>query len=205
MTSGSFDTNIKLWDYRKKGCICTYRAHAKEVHCLKMSPDGRWIASGGNEGNVVIYDIVAGKIVTEFKGHGASITDVTFHPEEYLLASSSLDGTVKFWDLEQHQLISSSSYSSDMGPVRKIGFHPSGKALCASGRDCLKTFSWEPTRVLDTVKVSWGRPNDVAVLDQQLISCGYSTTNVSVYIVDLANVSPFGASSAKSTRDSPLR
>ena len=54
MATGSFDTNIKLWDYRKKGCILTYKAHAKDVHCLRLSPDGRWLASGGHEVTVIV-------------------------------------------------------------------------------------------------------------------------------------------------------
>lgn len=58
LASGSFDTSIKLWDYRKKKNILTYKVHTKDVHCLKLSPDGRWLASGGNEGTVMVCTFV---------------------------------------------------------------------------------------------------------------------------------------------------
>lgn len=41
----------QLWDIRRKGCIFTY-GHKLTVNSLKFSPDGQWIASGGEEGIV---------------------------------------------------------------------------------------------------------------------------------------------------------
>lgn len=188
MATGSFDTNIKLWDYRKKGCILTYKAHAKDVHCLRLSPDGRWLASGGHEGTVILYDIVASKMLTELKGHNQLITDVVFHPNEFLLSSSSTDGTVKFWDLEGFQEVSSTHH---LGPIRKISFHPDGKALLTGGKDYLRVFGWEPTKQYDLVEVNWGRLSDMSVLDEQLIAGTHSATNVSVYVVDIGGLQPF--------------
>ena len=52
--SGSGDTNLKLWDIRRKGCIFTYKGHSETVTCLKFSPDGQWVASGGEEGAVKV-------------------------------------------------------------------------------------------------------------------------------------------------------
>ncbi|UXI19326.1 Homeobox protein araucan [Sarcoptes scabiei] len=207
LASGSFDTSIKLWDYRKKTCIITYKIHSKDVHCLKLSPDGRWLASGGNEGSVMLYDIVAGKMLAELKGHSASVTDVVFHPNEFLLASSSSDGSVKFWDLESFMQVSCSL--PEMGAIRKIAFHPEGKSLIASGKDSMKIYGWEPSHLFDTVSTHWGRLNDMAVLDEQLVAGSYSTTNVSVFMVDLTVLQPFNyANRGKSNlydRDSVLR
>lgn len=54
LASGSADTNLKLWDIRRKGCIFTYKGHSKAVNTLKFSPDGQWIASAGEEGAVKV-------------------------------------------------------------------------------------------------------------------------------------------------------
>nr|XP_027199054.1 katanin p80 WD40 repeat-containing subunit B1-like isoform X2 [Dermatophagoides pteronyssinus] len=208
LASGSFDTSIKLWDYRKKTCIITYKVHTKDVHCLKLSPDGRWLASGGNEGSVMLYDIVAGKMLAELKGHSSSVTDVVFHPNEFLLASSSSDGTVKFWDLESFLQVSTTTYQSDIGAIRKIAFHPEGKALIASGKDAMKVFGWEPTHLYDVAQTKWGRLNDMTIMDEQIIAGTFSTTNVSVYMVDLNTIQPFNYNNTKSnicTRDNVLR
>jgi len=50
--SGSLDTNLNIWDIRKKGCIQTYKGHSQGISTIKFSPDGRWVVSGGFD-NVV--------------------------------------------------------------------------------------------------------------------------------------------------------
>lgn len=50
--SGSLDTNLKIWDIRRKGCIHTYKGHTRGVNAIRFTPDGRWIVSGG-EDNIV--------------------------------------------------------------------------------------------------------------------------------------------------------
>ena len=54
LSSGSHDTNLKLWDIRRKGCIFTYKGHRQKVNSVKFSPDGQWIASAGEEGAVKV-------------------------------------------------------------------------------------------------------------------------------------------------------
>ena len=50
--SGSADTDLKIWDIRKKGCIHTYKGHNLGINTIKFTPDGRWVVSGGYD-NVV--------------------------------------------------------------------------------------------------------------------------------------------------------
>lgn len=156
----------------------------------------------------MLYDIVAGKMLAELKGHSSSVTDVVFHPNEFLLASSSSDGTIKFWDLESFLQVSTTTYQSDIGAIRKIAFHPEGKALIASGKDVMKVFGWEPTHLYDVAHTYWGRLNDMAIMDEQIVAGTFSTTNVSVYMVDLNAIQPFNYNANKSqlcSRDNVLR
>lgn len=190
VASGSADNNIKLWDIRRKGCIYTYKGHSKTVNSLKFSPDGRWIASGGDDGVLKLWDLPAGKLLTEFRGHTAAVTDVEFHPNEFLLASSSIDRTVKFWDLESYLMVSTTD--GDSGPVRCIYFNPDGECLFSGAQDLLKVYGWEPARTFDTLVMGWGKVVDVTASQNQLIAGAFSSTNVSVYIVDLKRVQPFG-------------
>ena len=52
--SGSLDTNLRIWDIRKKGCIHTYRGHGQGVSTIKFTPDGRWVVSGGFDNAVKV-------------------------------------------------------------------------------------------------------------------------------------------------------
>jgi katanin p80 WD40 repeat-containing subunit B1 len=52
--SGSLDTNLKIWDIRRKGCIHTYKGHTRGVNAIRFTPDGRWVVSGGEDSAVKV-------------------------------------------------------------------------------------------------------------------------------------------------------
>jgi WD40 repeat protein len=62
--TGSTDTNIKVWDLRMKSNqnVLTFKEHSGPVNCLALSPDARWVASGGDDGALKIWDITSGKV-----------------------------------------------------------------------------------------------------------------------------------------------
>jgi len=59
--SGSMDTNLKIWDNRKKGCIHTYKGHSQGISTIKFTPDGRWVVSGGfdNVVKVILHTFIS--------------------------------------------------------------------------------------------------------------------------------------------------
>ena len=117
---------------------------------------------------------------------------MTFHPNELLLSSSSLDGSIKFWDLETFQLVSTTN--NDLGSVLKIVFDPEGKVLLSAPKDQLKVTTWEPSRILDSVTVGWGKIKDMTITSSnQLVAAATCLTNVSVHVVDLNNLKPFSS------------
>ncbi|XP_037088723.1 katanin p80 WD40 repeat-containing subunit B1-like [Pollicipes pollicipes] len=209
LASGSFDTNIKLWDIRRKGCIFTYKGHSQMVNSLKFSPDGQWIASAGEDGGVKLWDLRAGKMLTELTHHTGPVVDVEFHPHEFLVASGGFDRIVNFWDLENFQLVTSTD--GECGPIRCIAFGGDGDCVFAGCHDLLKVYGWEPFRSFDTVSMGWGKIHDIAVAQTQLerrpslleeslirsaclamIGAAFHSSNVSIYMVDLKKVQPFG-------------
>lgn len=104
---------MQLWDLRRRGCISNYRGHILTVNSVRFSPDGLWLASGGDDGVVKLWDVRVGRLLQEFRDHLGSVLSVEFHPHEFLLASGSSDGTVNFWDLEKFQLVSTTGKGSN--------------------------------------------------------------------------------------------
>jgi WD40 repeat protein len=45
-----------------------------------MSPDSRWIASGGQDGAVKIWDISSGKVFANFSFPGQQVTCLEYNP-----------------------------------------------------------------------------------------------------------------------------
>ncbi|RZB45766.1 Katanin p80 WD40 repeat-containing subunit B1-like isoform D [Glycine soja] len=187
--SGSLDTNLKIWDIRKKGCIHTYKGHTRGVNAIRFTPDGRWVVSGGEDNTVKLWDLTAGKLLHDFKCHEGQIQCIDFHPNEFLLATGSADRTVKFWDLETFELIGSAG--PETTGVRSLTFSPDGRTLLCGLHESLKVFSWEPIRCHDMVDVGWSRLSDLNFHEGKLLGCSYNQSCVGVWVVDISRIEPY--------------
>ncbi|XP_022994330.1 katanin p80 WD40 repeat-containing subunit B1 homolog [Cucurbita maxima] len=197
--SGSRDTNLKIWDIRKKGCSHTYKGHTQGISTIKFTPDGRWVVSGGFDSAVKVWDLTAGKLLHDFKFHEGHIRSIGFHPLEFLLATGSADKTVKFWDLETFELIGSTR--PEATGVRAITFHPNGRILLSGLDESLKVYSWEPVICHDSVDMGWSTLGDLCIHDGKLLSCSFYRSSVGVWVADISNIEPYGASSVSGQKE----
>jgi len=68
---------------------------------VAFSPDGLWVASGGEDHTVKLWNAQTGELIRTFRGHSGIVSRVAFSfgPDGKRLASASFDNTVKLWDL----------------------------------------------------------------------------------------------------------
>lgn len=52
---------------------------------------------------------------------------------------------------------------------RCLYFSQGGECLFAGSHDVLKVYGWEPARTLDTIPTGWGKIQDIAVAQNQLV------------------------------------
>jgi katanin p80 WD40 repeat-containing subunit B1 len=64
--SGSADTDLKIWDIRKKGCIHTYTGHSRAIRDIKFTPDGRWVVTGGEDNVVKVLNLCIEHLYTSY-------------------------------------------------------------------------------------------------------------------------------------------
>jgi WD40 repeat protein len=77
-------------------------AHRGEVNSVAFSPDGKLLASGGDDQIVKIWDVSTGQEAADsFRGHTGYVMSVAFSPDGKLLASGGKDETVRVWDVEK--------------------------------------------------------------------------------------------------------
>lgn len=94
--TGSLDTNLKVWDLRRKECIQTYKGHAKGITHVAVSPDGRWVVSGCERGDVKVR---RRPNVGPGPGHGRGPARVPTHPWQ---APGLQTPPAASWPMAQH-------------------------------------------------------------------------------------------------------
>jgi serine/threonine protein kinase len=210
IASAGWDARILLWDandgshremssYANSNETPTLRAledltqleaHVTWIRTLAFSPDGKHLASGGNEALLATWDLAAGTIVQRFIGHTAPISKIVYTADARRLVSASYDNTVIVWDVAsgQPQFV----LSGHKGPVRDIALSPSGQRLASASADTTVRL-WDLT---DGVELACLRGHTQCVnalgfrlTDRQLLSASDDGTVRTWMLDDLNNVS----------------
>lgn len=73
------------------------KGHQRGVYTVDFSPDGKIIASAGDDGKIILWTSEGQMIGTPISSHKQPVMAVKFSYDNQLLASGSLDKTIKIW------------------------------------------------------------------------------------------------------------
>jgi WD40 repeat protein len=102
------------------------------VYTVAFSPDGKFLASGGDDNTVILWDVADENEYEAFIQHNKAVASVAFSPDGKLLASASLDGYVRLWYVSSEGRRISLRHG---GWVESVAFSPDGKTLVSGGED----------------------------------------------------------------------
>jgi WD40 repeat protein len=79
------------------------RATSTVIRKLRVSPNGKLLALGDEEGLIRIVRLDDFEVATTFRAHSGRVSDLDFNPDSRILLSAGRDGAIRFWDLENLQ------------------------------------------------------------------------------------------------------
>jgi hypothetical protein len=99
VTDGYERWGLGVWDAATGKLRYSFGGHPDVGLLHALSPDGRLLASSGNDHTIVVRELASGSVRRRLKGHVALITGLTFGPGSRLLVSVSRDTTALVWDV----------------------------------------------------------------------------------------------------------
>ena len=109
--------------------------HQDEVWAVAFAPDGKTLASGGDDNHLRFWDPATRVPSQVVNPHNATVAAVAWHPGGRLVASGGLieQGNLKLWDLQTHLPVASPV--GHTAQVRTLAFSPDGAVLASAGSD----------------------------------------------------------------------
>ena len=108
-------------------------AKKHNVWCVAYSDDGKYIASGGDDGSIVIYNTSTYEEVSRFAGLKDVPVSVCFSHDSKKLAAAGKDMKVTVWDFASKNLLFEAK--GHKGYIIKIEFSPNDKLIASASYD----------------------------------------------------------------------
>ncbi len=132
------DGTIRLLNFKSGTTAWTIHGHDK-ARTVAFAPDGRRLASGGEDHKAKVWDVTTGAELASFSGHFHSVRDLAFSPDGHTIASvgGAYRGPdaaeVKLWNSLTGQEIASLTGHTSL--VSSVAYFPSGRRLATASDD----------------------------------------------------------------------
>ncbi|KAF4453823.1 hypothetical protein F53441_3509 [Fusarium austroafricanum] len=126
--------------------------HTKPVSQVRISPDGKYIASASADATIKIWDATTGEHMDTLVGHMAGVSCLAWTPDSNTIASGSDDKAIRLWDRVTGRPKTTTRKTvagQEMAPLKGhhnyihcLAFSPKGNIL-ASGSYDEAVFLWD--------------------------------------------------------------
>lgn len=129
---GDNNGTVEVWNIEREMVLkSTFKSFKNGLEAISVSPDGKLIVTGGDEGNgsnsLKVWNANDGKKIFTMTGHVNGINSVCFSPDGKFIVSGSCDGNIKVWNVLTGKEVKNIGSTRSM--VSSVNFSSDGKYL----------------------------------------------------------------------------
>ena len=158
IASGS-DRVIRLWDAKTGLLRRTLTGHGGRVLGAVFSPDGKTVASGGDDDTVHFWDAVTGERQRTLTWIYKDFRNIAFSPDGRTIATGNEDRTARLWDAVTGEHLQ--TFDGHRRAVYSLAFSPHGGTLASGSSTEIRLWDVKTGKLQHTLG---GLPGRVASL-----------------------------------------
>jgi periodic tryptophan protein 2 len=144
---------LLVWEWQSERYVLKQAGHFDSMNCVAYSPEGQYIATGGQDSKLKVWNSATGFCFVTFKEHTGPVTGAVFSSKAQSVVSSSLDGTVRAFDLIRYR-----NFRTFTSPTPTqfscVAIDPSAEVVAAGSSSDFSVYVWSMAtgRLLDILE-----------------------------------------------------
>ncbi|MDR1484986.1 MAG: WD40 repeat domain-containing protein [Planctomycetaceae bacterium] len=142
LLAGCRDKNLIICDVNSGKESARFNTFTKSITAIEISPNGKFVAAGFENGVTWILEIGAKKLHKELsKVHNASILDIAFSGKGDRILVAAQDASVSIWSVNDGKWLY--TFKGHRGPVKSVSFDYRNEKIISSSTD-KSILIWKP-------------------------------------------------------------
>ena len=150
------ENTVELWDAVTQQKFATLRGNANLIISMRLSPDGKMLATINRDRIIRLWDIGGGELASftpqpDPNSQPENVWALAFSPDSKILASATFDNVVTLWDISARRELT--TLRGHTRPISDVAFSPDGKFFASGSFDQTLKF-WDTTTWKEVAEIN---------------------------------------------------